>query len=277
MSTAAAPARPEALVTGEAVLLDLRPAPFATRLLSYLLDAAMILALLIGLSLALLLVADLADLDDGLVTAGVVLCSVAAYIGYPVLTEMLTSGRSLGRWVTGTRVVRLDGGPVHARQSLLRALMAMLEIWGTSGAIALTASLLDPRSRRVGDLLAGTMVIQERMRVLRSSRLEVPPVLQEWAQLADVGQLPLPLLQDLRTFLPRAGSLSPDSRRAISRDLLQRTLPHVAPAPPAGTEPELFLQAVLAERSRRDEERLRSADARARELAADARILPFSS
>ncbi|MGO3501625.1 MAG: RDD family protein, partial [Brachybacterium tyrofermentans] len=216
-------------------------------------------------------------LDEGLIAAAIVAVSVAAYIGYPVLCEMLLQGRSVGRIAMGTRVVRDDGGPVHGRQSLLRAVMAMLEIWSTAGSVALTCAVIDRKSRRLGDLLAGTLVIQERMAALEPRRTEVPVRLQEWVAAADVGRLPLALMQDIRSFLPRANRINPESRRQLSRDLLRRTLPHVAPAPPPGTVPEEFLAAVIAERSRRDEERLRRAQERQEELAAEVRALRFSA
>lgn len=267
----------DALITGDAVLLDLRTASFATRMLSAVIDGVIQLVLLVGGSIAMAWTAEWADLDDGLVVAGILVASVTAYVGYPVLCELLLRGRSVGRLVMGTRVVRDDGGPVHVRQSLLRAVMAMLEIWSTSGAIALTCSVIDRKSRRVGDLLAGTMVIQERMRDLAPQRAAVPEALQDWVRGADVGRLPLTLMQDIRSFLPRAGTINPESRRQLSRDLLRRTLPHVAPAPPPGTDPEQFLTAVLAERSRRDESRLRRAQERQQELSAEVRTVPFSA
>ncbi|WP_114855573.1 RDD family protein [Brachybacterium sp. YJGR34] len=271
------PAGRDALITGDAVLLDLRTASFAVRMVSAALDGVLQLSILIGGSIAMAWIAARSGADDGLIAAGIVSMSVLAYVGYPVLCELLLKGRSVGRLVMGTRVVRDDGGPVHLRQSLLRAVMAMLEIWATSGAIALTCSVIDRRSRRVGDLLAGTMVIQERMRDLEPRRAEVPASLRSWAGSADVGRLPLTLMQDIRSFLPRATTINPESRRQLSRDLLHRTLPHVSPAPPPGTDPEEFLAAVLAERSRRDEQRLRRAQARSHELSAEVRTVPFTA
>lgn len=269
--------RRDALITGDAVLLDLRTASFATRIVSAVIDGVLQLTLLIGGILSIAWFADRAALDDGFLAAGILLASVLAYVGYPVLSELLLRGRSVGRLLMGTRVVRDDGGPVHVRQSVLRAVMAMFEIWSTTGAVALVCSVIDRRSRRIGDLLAGTMVIQERMRTHPPQRIEVPLSLRDWAQAADVGRLPLPLLQDIRAFLPRAGQINAESRHQLSRDLLRRTLPHVAPAPPPGTPPEEFLAAVLAERSRRDEMRMRRAQERQQELAAEVRAVPFSA
>src|SRR5690625_6710486 len=80
-------------------------------------------------------------------------------------------------------------------------------------------------------------------------------------------------MADIRSFLPRTEQTNPESRRLLSRDLVQRTLPHVAPAPPPGTDPEAFLAAVIAERSRRDEQRLRIAQGRRHELSAEVRAV----
>ncbi|ATG51571.1 RDD family protein [Brachybacterium vulturis] len=274
--SASSPGARDALITGDAVMLDLRAASFAVRMLSALIDGALQLVLLVGGTIGMAWAAARAELDDGFIAAGIVTMSVLAYVGYPVLCELLLRGRSVGRLVMGTRVVRDDGGPVHVRQSLIRAVMAMFEIWSTSGAVALTCAVIDRRSRRLGDLLAGTMVIQERMRDLAPQRVQVPASLRDWVLGADVGRLPLTLMQDIRSFLPRAAIINSESRRQLSRDLLRRTLPHVAPAPPPGTDPEEFLAAVIAERSRRDEVRLRRNQERQRELSAEVRAVPFT-
>lgn len=265
----------DGLVTGEAVLLDLRPASFAMRMAAGAIDGAIQLALLVATSVGVVFLGTLLDLDDGFIAAGLLASSVLSFVGYPVLCEMLLSGRSPGRFAAGTRVVRDDGGPLHMRQSVLRAVMGMFELWGTSGALALTCAVLDARSRRLGDMMAGTMVLQERMRDRSPERSSVPAALGDWAATADVGRLPLPLLQDVRTFLPRAARTAPESRRRIAMDLLQRTLPHVSPPPPPGTDPEAFLTAVLAERSRRDEHALRRARDRQLALSRQVHALPF--
>ncbi|MDO5661991.1 MAG: RDD family protein [Brachybacterium sp.] len=265
------------LVTGEAVLLDLPAASFGTRALSFLIDGATQLLVLVGGTVAFAVLAERMGFAEGFVAAGSLLISLVAFIAIPVLSEFLLDGRSLGRLALGTRVVREDGGPVHLRQSILRAVMAMFEIWATSGAIALVASLVDRRSRRLGDLIAGTFVIQERLRAPLPVREEVPEALRSWAQGADVGRLPPRLLSEVRAFLPRASSLASDSRRQIAVDLLEQVVPLVAPPPPPGTDPEMFLRAVLAERSRRDEALLRRRAERQERIAAQARHLPFQA
>lgn len=255
------------LVIGEAVQIDLRPAsPFA-RIAAFAIDAITEIVIMMGLGVLLYYASRLPGADDGWMAAAALTATLLAVVGYPVLTELLSGGRSLGRLALGTRVVREDGGPLHLRQILLRAVMGMFELWGTSGAIATCCSILDDRSRRVGDLLAGTMVVQERLRDRSPQRPQMPEGLATWAASADIAALPQPLLQEIRGFIARAPQLDPSLRRRRGLDLLQRTLPSVAPPPPLGTEPEIFLRAVLVERSRRDEQRLRRRDARHAELA----------
>ena len=45
----------------------------------------------------------------------------------------------------------------------MRALLAVLEIWLTLGFLALFTSLLSAKGKRLGDIFAGTFVIQERL------------------------------------------------------------------------------------------------------------------
>src|SRR5690606_22165888 len=110
LSGTAAPVSPPrgrgALRTGDAPRADLRTASFATRIVSAVIDGVLQLALLIGRILSIAWFADRAALDDGFLAAGMLLASVLAYVGYPVLSELLLRGRSVGRLVMGTRVVR---------------------------------------------------------------------------------------------------------------------------------------------------------------------------
>ena len=261
---------PPVLVTGDAVALDLRPASFASRVLSFLIDGATQVAILIGASIAMVWAAAQLGLDGTWIAAGLVVTPILAFVVYPIGCEQIWDGRSLGRWVLGTRVVRDDGGPVQLRQSILRAVMAMLEIWALSGLLALMSSLVDARGRRIGDLLAGTFVVQERMRVDIPPALTVPAGLEEWAASADIGRIDPILAAEARAFLARSHDLHPASRTRIGHGLVQALLPVVAPPPPRATDPEQFLTAVLAARSARERRRLTRSERRIDELAARA-------
>jgi uncharacterized RDD family membrane protein YckC len=250
------------LIIGEAVVLDLRPASFITRGLALVLDLLVLLMVLLGIGW--LLLSTTGTIDPAAGSALELVAVLGVLIGIPITVETLTRGRSLGKYAAGLRVVRDDGGPIRARHALIRGLLAVIELYWTVGSIALITSLLNPRGKRLGDLLAGTYVIRERTPRDRATPPAMPPRLQAWAEAGDLGRLPDRLSIAVRQFLARAGTLTPATRERLGRELAEQVAAYVAPAPPGGTGPEEFLSAVLAERRRRDYHRLqREAAARA--------------
>ncbi|MHC6591064.1 RDD family protein [Arthrobacter sp. C152] len=242
------------IVTGEAVVLELRPASFAARALGLAVDvvfhAVLLVAALLGLSAAG------RDLDDAagraLVLSAVVLCLVVV----PVATEALTRGRSLGKLATGLRVVREDGGAIRFRHALIRGLTGFLEIYLSFGGLALAAALFNDKSRRVGDLLAGTYSVRARVPVEPAAPVFVPPHLQSWASTADIGRIPDVTARRAAQFIRSAVRMAPGSRTAMAASVAAELSAHVAPAPPPGTGPEDYLAAVVAERRARELSRL---------------------
>ena len=181
---------------------------------------------------------------------------VAIFIGYPAGFETLTRGRTLGKLALGLRVVRDDGGPITGRHALTRALVGWIEIYLLFGAPALVAGLIHPRVKRLGDMAAGTYVVNQRARMRLLPPPVMPPPLARWAGSADLAGLPSGLAIAVRQFLGRAPTLNPQARHQLGTQLLQATLPYVAPPPPPGYHPEYILAAVIADRRRRDMERL---------------------
>lgn len=235
------------VVTGEAVVLETRPTSVVMRMLGALVDVAV--TVVVGL-VGLLVVG--AVTSDAYLPAAVVVLLVVLLVGIPTGVETLSRGRSLGKLVTGTRVVRDDGGAVGLRHAFARALVGVAEIWTTWGFLAFVTSLVNAHGKRLGDLVAGTQVV--RVRGVRGVEpLPVPdPRLAAWARAADVARLPDGLALAARQFLGRAAGLDPASRARLGQELAGRVERYVAPGPPWGTPPEAFLVAVLAERRDRD-------------------------
>ncbi len=253
------------VVTGEAVLLDVRAASFASRAISGAIDLAVAGAALFA---AVLVVSGLAGaLDDAAASALLLVVFLGVAVGLPALVETLTRGRTLGKLVMGLRTVRDDGGPIRLRHAVVRALVGFVEIWLLAGVPALVSSLLSPRAQRLGDLAAGTYVVRERASRQVSVMAQLPPHLAGWAVTADIGRIPDALALSVRQFLSRASGMHAGAREALGRELAQAVAPYVAPPPPAATHPEEFLAAVLAERRRRDVERLAREENARRRLA----------
>jgi uncharacterized RDD family membrane protein YckC len=242
------------LVTGEAVLLDLRLAKLASRSLALAIDLVVqVGALFVG---TFLIVGTATFVDDALAAAIGLVFYLVVVVGYPTAFETLTRGRTLGKMALGLRVVREDGGPIRFRHALLRALMSVVEIWITFGSVALITSLASAQGRRVGDFLAGTVVVRERVTSSAGAAATMPPPLAGWAVGLDLSRVPDDLALAARQFLGRAHELAPDVRDRMARSLAASLGAATAPPPPPGTPDWAFLSAVLAERRRRELARL---------------------
>jgi uncharacterized RDD family membrane protein YckC len=242
------------LVTGEAVLLDLRLAKLASRSLALSIDLVIQIGVLfVG---TFLIVGTATFVDSALAAAIGVVFYLVVIVGYPTAFETLTRGRTPGKMALGLRVVREDGGPTRFRHALLRALMGVVEIWLTLGSVALITSLSSTQGRRLGDFIAGTVVVRERVTTSVGAAATMPPPLAGWAAGLDVSRVPDDLALAARQFLGRAHELAPDVRDRMARSLAGSLAAVTAPPPPPGTPDWAFLSAVLAERRRRELARL---------------------
>ncbi|MBL0885849.1 RDD family protein [Myceligenerans indicum] len=270
----------DGIVIGEGVLLDARPAGFLSRALAVLLDLVVLtVALVLLLTLAVpWLTEQLQRGESGFDTLMItnVLVTIMIMVGVPTTVETLTRGRSLGKLAVGIRVVRDDGGPIRFRHAFVRALVGVFELWLTFGFLAAITSLINRRGKRLGDLGAGTYVVRVRGGHPPSAPVVMPHELAAWADGTDMRRLPDGLALAARQFLGRAHKLAPQSRLRLADDLAGRVEPYVAPGPPAGTHPEAFLHAVLAERRLREEDAAQLRQSRAQEHASLLHRLPYA-
>jgi uncharacterized RDD family membrane protein YckC len=246
-------AQPEPMVTGDAVVLDVQIAQMPVRALSAFIDLTVVfIAYLIGI---VLWAATLTDLDSALSAAVLIIFTVLAIVGYPLIFETATRGRSLGKMALGLRVVSDDGGPERFRQALFRALAGVIEIWTFAGGPAVICSMLSPRGKRIGDVFAGTMVISERAPRL-SPPPPMPPTMAWWASSLQLSGLAPETAERARQFLSRATQLDPSVRDQMAYRIYVEVVAQISPPPPPGAPPQLVLAAVLAERHRRELVRL---------------------
>lgn len=236
------------LVTGEAVTLDVRPASYILRAAGTIID--WLLYMLVMFGCILLLVATGSGLDGALAQALIVLILVFGMVVLPTGVELLFHGKSLGKLAVGARIVRDDGGAIGFRHALIRSLTGVLEIFMTVGGIAALTGLLNSRSKRLGDLLAGTYSQHERIPRAVPAALYLAPHLALWAQTADVGRIPDRLSRRIAQFIRQAPQLTPAARLGLSTELAREASAYVSPLPPV--DAETFLVAVAVLRRDRD-------------------------
>ncbi|OLT33778.1 hypothetical protein BJF79_07695 [Actinomadura sp. CNU-125] len=250
------------LVTGEAVALDIRVARLASRGCALLIDLVLQVAIL---NIAVYVASATALVADEAWAIGLsLLATVAVLVGYPCASETFTRGRTLGKMALGLRVVGDDGGPIRFRQALVRALAGFIEFWTLYGSPALIASFCNRRGKRLGDMFAGTVVIQERSGsgLLRPVAI-MPAHLIPWARTLELSMLSDELAMTARQYLSRFWELRTDVRDSLGQRIAGDVAAVVSPPPPPG-RPEIMLSAVLAERRHREQWRL--AERRARRM-----------
>ncbi|MCM2335240.1 MAG: RDD family protein [Pseudomonas sp.] len=183
------------VVTPEGVALRLPAAGPVPRALAWAIDFAIRFAVLsvLGMVLALL----------GTGGQGLYLVALfAVFWLYPVVFEAAWRGQTPGKRALGLRVVAANGAPVGWLAAFTRNLLRVVDMLPLGYAAGLLTSLADPWGRRLGDLVAGTLVIH-------AGRAHAPPAAQVGEALAPSAPL-LPGEQAaVIAFAERAAGLTP--------------------------------------------------------------------
>jgi len=83
----------------------------------------------------------------------------AAFWIYGVACEVWMDGQTVGKRMINLRVVNADGTPVTLLPSVIRNLLRTVDALPGIYGVGLVCCLVDSHSRRLGDIVAGTMVI----------------------------------------------------------------------------------------------------------------------
>lgn len=179
-----------AIETPEHIVFHYRLAGPARRAIAYLIDLVVcygVIALL-AVIVILALVGDRSASDLGSSAkagGGVLLLALfAAQWVYFVVLEG-RSGRSIGKRAVGIRVVSTNGRPIGWRAAALRNLLRAADALPTGYLVGLGSMTLTSRFQRLGDLVAGTMVV-----IPGSARIAAPIELSPPAHPKEVATLP---------------------------------------------------------------------------------------
>ena len=140
------------VVTPEGVALHLPVAGPVPRAVAWTIDLAIRLGILmlVGTLLALL----------GAAGQGLYLIAMfLIFWAYPILFEVLWDGQTPGKKAMSLRVVNGDGAPLGWLPAITRNLLRTVDMLPFGYAAGLIACLADPHARRLGDMVAGTLVV----------------------------------------------------------------------------------------------------------------------
>ncbi|MFI8718171.1 RDD family protein [Stenotrophomonas sp. NPDC077464] len=144
------------VITPEGVPLHLPAAGPVPRALAWVIDFVIRVAALMLLSIPL---AVLGQFGQGLYL-GLMFLSMWAY----TIVQEACWGRTLGKRALGLRVVAQDGAPIGWMAAITRNLLRTVDMLPFAYALGLLSSLFDRNGRRLGDLVAGTVVVHDRAR-----------------------------------------------------------------------------------------------------------------
>jgi uncharacterized RDD family membrane protein YckC len=193
-----------------------------SRFLAWLIDSfvAVLIALviLVGLSFGMLVFPGFAS------ALGFVVWFLIDW-GYMILFESVWSGQTLGKRALGLRVIQESGVRVGFYQSLLRNLARPVDRLPLFYLVGGVSALFSDSQQRLGDMLAGTIVVRER-------RLQIPSALER-------PEGDTSLLDDAE-FRARVARLSAEEEAALFSAALRRE--------ELGMEARLSLFSTLARR-----------------------------
>ena len=233
--------------TADNVQLGYTVAGIPSRLLAFLVDMLLNLAILVVAAFAASAIYGAIGSSGGVAEAlALTIFSLMFLVGhflYFAILEATSAGRTPGKRAMGLRVVRVDGSAPGLSEALIRNIARIADYFL---ALGLFVAFFNERSRRIGDLLAGTMVVRERTTVSQAQVLA--PVLVRTPDagpgidgLDRLGQHEYTVI---RTFLSRPG-LPPDQRTRLAWQIAQRLFERMSlpsDAPERMWPPELFLE-----------------------------------
>src|SRR5207302_5607161 len=124
----------------------------------------------LALLLVLLIIYEIAGIDSmfsqisGLrawVMAALIFALFVIYWGYFATFEALWNGQTPGKRWAGIRVIKETGRPINAFEAISRNLVRVIDFFPGFYGVGVLTMLLNAKNRRLGDYVAGTLVVHE--------------------------------------------------------------------------------------------------------------------
>jgi uncharacterized RDD family membrane protein YckC len=216
------------VATPERVAFALPIAGVGHRAMAYLVDAAILFFAWVALYFTATLILDIRETVSGLsrwVMAALVLAVFACQWLYWILWEVLAEGQTPGKKLLKVRVVRDDGTPVGVFESAARNLSRLIDFLPVAYGVGIASMLATSQSRRVGDLLAGTVLIKVKAVDLSRYATDPEPTRHPVDTRAPSHSLTPAEVELILNFLSRALLLEPAARASLGLRMLQRLAP----------------------------------------------------
>jgi len=177
------------------------------------------------------------------------------YVGYFTIFEILWDGQTPGKRLMHLRVVRDGGYGLTALECILRNLLRVIDFLPIFYGLGLVTMFVSEKSRRLGDFVAGTLVVKDRpsamparVKLAHEHALSGLPVEAQILIRGRLGSFSHEELRVMREFIRRRPDLTLASRQTLAGKLNTAILAHLPefkdlPGAPAN---ERLVEAVVA-------------------------------
>jgi uncharacterized RDD family membrane protein YckC len=234
-------------------------AGIGSRFLAAIFDTLLIVVLQVALGVVVYMVYLAIEGSDGVQSVLLAVWAVLSFLflwGYYIVFELIWNGQSPGKRIIGLRVVRTGGRPITFVGSAIRNLVRVIDFLPGFYGLGVVVMFIDGRSRRLGDLAAGTLVVKEQQAITLDSLTArgdgVPPPLPHLPgeqppapTLPNVHLLTTQEFELVQEFLQRRATLGRESRARLGVQLAQGLRSRLGL--PSSGDPELFLEHVARE------------------------------
>jgi uncharacterized RDD family membrane protein YckC len=163
--------------------------------------------------------------------------------GYFALFEIFWNGQTPGKRMAQLRVIKDDGRPIGAYEAIVRNALRLVDMLPTMYGIGLICIFLSKQSKRLGDFVAGTVVVHEK--TLEGVRPYMETKIDETLPAIDTSKVALDEVQLIETFLNRRDSLEPTVRTTMAAQISNRLAGKMDVEVSGWPRTEKFLEAVL--------------------------------
>ena len=173
------------------------------------------------------------------------LAAFCLYYGYFAFFETVWNGQTPGKRYTRLRVIQQSGRPINVYQAIARNLLRIVDQLPGFYAVGILTALLSRQNRRLGDYVAGTVVVREKefleMQLASDSPERTPGVgFNAW-------RLTLEEFQLLEAFLQRRAHLHGDVRAQMAQQIAERLAQKLGIPVEQRPGAEAFLEALAQE------------------------------
>ncbi|WP_223699960.1 RDD family protein [Sutcliffiella deserti] len=222
--------------TPEYVSLQFQSAGLGSRAAAFIVDQLilMIVNILIVIGLLLMLNASMMDfllLDmPSYLVAGAILLIFVVRWGYFFAFEYFSGGSTIGKKMVGIRVIQENGHSITLLSSLIRNLLRIIDSLPINYLIGMLMIFFHPKHKRLGDLVAGTIVVHERRKKRKKKKqtkleqeIYIRGLSKDQLQLGewDISRVSQKDWELLRTYINRFMELSLDDRIMLTRKVAE--------------------------------------------------------